>query len=162
MVHHHSSSHRARVGLAGGGLASMARQRSRRSLARNGHIKKVPGRRSVSAVAGSGWVWIFQSCDPVASIRLSRRSNRTSRFAPFGQSEVVRICERVPRVELRVDVAATWPDRPPLIIDESDGAVGDLPRAPRARLRRHQPQELQRHREGDRERLPAGKAAAGR
>ena len=30
------------------------------------------------------------------------------------------------------DVAAMlrdWPDRPPLIIDESDGAVGDVPRA---------------------------------
>jgi hypothetical protein len=33
---------------------------------------------------------------------------------------------------LRDDVAAglrSWPDRPPLIIDESDGAVGDVPRA---------------------------------
>jgi hypothetical protein len=33
---------------------------------------------------------------------------------------------------LRDDVAAaltSWPDRPPLIVDESDGAVGDVPRA---------------------------------
>ena len=35
-----------------------------------------------------------------------------------------------------------WPDRPPLIIDESDGSLEDLPRAP-SWLRRHQSQELQ-------------------
>ena len=55
-----------------------------------------------------------------------------------------------------------WPDRPPLIIDESDGAVGRFAAGAGARLRGHEPQELQRHRERHRQRVPARTAPAAR
>ena len=53
-----------------------------------------------------------------------------------------------------------WADRPPMIIDESDGDLHSLPQALASRLRRHQPQELQGRLQGHPERLPA-RAPAG-
>ena len=55
-----------------------------------------------------------------------------------------------------------WPDRPRLDHRRVRRRGRRFAAGARARLRRHEPQELQRHRERHRERLPAGEAAAGR
>jgi L-alanine-DL-glutamate epimerase-like enolase superfamily enzyme len=59
----------------------------------------------------------------------ARRRDRLRRFWP----RVLLVEQPVHRKraldESSCDALRSWPDRPPLIIDESDGSVGDLPRA---------------------------------